>query len=346
MKRNTIVLGAFFATLLSGAAFAEGRLNIYSWTDYMSPEVIAKFEKETGISVTVDTFDANETLLAKIQAGGSGYDIIVPTHNFIPIYISEGLVQEVDATQLPNFKNLAERWQNPEWDPGLKYGVPFHWGSDSIAYRADLYGKSIDSFADFFEPSEELRGRISVFKSADEIVNQAHLYLGQKFCSEDPAEMQSVQDLLMAQKPYVLAYSSEGMNDRLINGDVIISNHWNGPAYKGRLLAEEAGKELVYIYPKEGVVGWADELMIPTGAQNVENARIFMNFMMDPENMGKQSNFAGYGGPITGQEAFMDKSLRNAPEIILPQDAKIVFSFTCTPKAQGLIDRVWTNVMR
>ena len=346
MKIKSMLWTTVTLTFAAGMAFAEGKLNIYNWTDYTSPEMIEKFEKETGIEVTLDTYDSNETLLAKMQAGATGYDIIVPSHNFIPIYISEGLVQEVDVSAMPNYKNVKERWRKPEWDPEQKYSSPFHWGTASIAYRPDLLGKKLDSYADFFQPTEDLRGRISVFKSPEEIVNQAHLYLGQKFCNEDPAEMQKVQDLLLAQKPYVMAYASEGMNDRLINGDTIISDHWNGYAYKGRLLAEEVGKELVYAYPKEGVIGWADGLMIPVSAGNVENAKIFMNFMMEPENMGMQSNFAGYGGPISGQEEFMDESLRNAPEINIPDDAKMVFSFSCNANSQSLIDRVWTNVLR
>lgn len=346
MNIKSMLWASVTLTFAAGLASAEGKLHIYNWTDYTSPEMIEKFEKETGIEVTLDTYDSNETLLAKMQAGATGYDIIVPSHNFIPIYIAEGLVQEVDVAAMPNFQNVKERWRNPEWDPEQKYSVPFHWGSASVAYRPDLYGKKLESYGEFFEPAEEVRGRISVFKTPEEIVNHAHLYLGQKFCNEDPAEMQKVQDLLLAQKPYVMAYSSEGMNDRLINGDAIISNHWNGYAYKGRLLAEEAGKELVYAYPKEGVIGWADGLMIPKSAENVENAKIFMNFIMDPENMGIQSNFAGYGGPIEGQEAFMDESLRNAPEINIPDDATVVFSFACNADAQSLIDRVWTNVLR
>ena len=242
MKLKTTLWTSVALVLAAGTAGAEGKLNIYNWTDYTSPEVIAKFEKETGIDVTLDTYDTNETLLAKLQAGATGYDIIVPTSNFVPIFISEGLVQEFDASELPNFENVAERWREVDWDPGRKYSVPFTWGSASIAYRPDLLGKTLDTYAEFFEPPEELRGRISVFKSPEEIVNQAHLYLGQPFCSEDPAQMQKVQDLLLAQKPYVLAYSSEGMNDRLINDDVIISDHWNGVCVQGPGAGRGAGQ--------------------------------------------------------------------------------------------------------
>lgn len=332
--------------LVAAAANAEGKLNIYNWTDYTSADVITKFEKETGIKVTLDAYDSNETLLAKMQAGATGYDIIIPTHNFVPILISEGLVQEVDVPSMPNYANVGEKWLKPEWDPEQKYTAPFHMGSTSISYRRDLYGKDLTSLGEYFEPSPEVQGRVSAFKTPEEMVNLAHLYLGQKFCNEDPAEMQKVQDLLLAQKPSVVTYSSEGMNDRLINGDAVLSANWNGYALKGRELAKEQGKELVYAYPKEGVIGWMDNIMIPKSAENVENAKIFMNFMMDPENMAIQSNFTGYGNAITGSEKFMNAELATAPEINAPADAKMIFSFACNEKAQALIDRVWTAVLR
>lgn len=346
MNTRTVSGVALAAAMAAGAAQAEGTLNIYNWTDYTSPEVIEKFEAETGIDVTLDTYDSNETLLAKLQAGATGYDIIIPSHNFVPILIDEGLVQEIDISRMPNFANVPERWRNPEWDPEQKYTVPFHWGTTSIAYRADLYDGKLESLGEFFHPDESAAGRVSVFKTPEEVVNLAHLYLGQDFCNEDPAQMQNVLDLLIEQKPSVIAYSSEGMNDRLLNGDAVMTTHWNGYVVKGRQLAEEQGKTIVYAYPKEGVIGWMDNIMIPAGAENVENAITFMNFMMDPENMGIQSNFTGYGNVIEGSEAFMNEELRTAPEIVVPEDAKVVFSFACNAESQALIDRVWTTVLR
>ena len=346
MKLSHMIQTVSALALMAGAAHAEGKLNIYNWTDYTSPEMIEKFEAETGIEVTLDTYDSNETLLAKMQAGATGYDIIVPSQNFIPIFIFEGLVQTVDATQMENWANVMDEYRNPPWDADQQYTVPFHWGSASVAYRRDLLGHDLTSYAEFFEPDESLSGRLSVFKTPEEVVNLVHLQLGQEFCNEDPAQMQKVQDVLVAQKPHVMAYSSEGMNDRLINGDAIISTHWNGYTFKGRQLAAEKGQDLVYAYPKEGVIGWMDGLMIPATAENPENAKIFMNFIMDPENMGMQSNYAGYGGPIKGQGEFMEPDLRDAPELNLPEGAKLVWSFACSPQAQKMIDRVWTNVLR
>lgn len=338
-------LVAAFA-LTATVAKAEEKLFIYNWTDYTSPEAVQKFETETGIKVTVDTYDSNETLLAKLKAGASGYDIIIPTHNFVPILIHEGLVQKYDPRSLPNFANVEDRWKTSEWDPEQQYTVPFHWGTTSIAYREDLYGKKLESLGEFFKPDQSLSGRISVFKTPEEVVNLAHLYLGQDQCSSDPAQMQKVQDLLLEQKPAVNTYSSEGLNDRLINGDSVITTQWNGYALKGRVEAAKANKVVSYAYPKEGVIGWMDTMMIPATASNAEIAKKFINFMMQPENMAIQSNFTGYSNVIKGSEAFMTEELRTAPEINAPEGAKIVFSRACDAQAQKLIDKVWTNVLK
>ena len=122
-------------------AWSEEKLFLYNWTDYTSPEAIKKFEAETGIKVTIDTYDSNETLLAKLKAGASGYDVIIPSHNFVPILIDEKLVQKYDAKAMPNFANVEDRWKNPDWDKNQEYTAPFHWGTTSVAYREDLYGK-------------------------------------------------------------------------------------------------------------------------------------------------------------------------------------------------------------
>ncbi|QIG51879.1 extracellular solute-binding protein [Nordella sp. HKS 07] len=332
--------------LSPSAAWSQEKLFLYNWTDYTSPEAIKKFEAETGIKVTIDTYDSNETLLAKLKAGATGYDVIIPSNNFVPIFIDEKLVQKYDVKSLPNFANVEDRWKSPEWDKNQEYTAPFQWGTTSVAYREDLYGKKLESLGEYFKPSGKAAGRVSVFKTPEEIVNLAHLYLGQKFCNPDPAQMQKVQDLLLEQKPAVNTYSSEGMNDRLINGDSVISAHWNGYALKGRTEGAKSGKIVAYAYPKEGVIGWMDNMMIPTTAGNVENAKKFINFMMAPENMALQANFTGYAAGIKGMEASLTEEMRTAPEINAPADAKIIFSWACDAQSQKLIDKVWTNVLK
>ena len=343
MKRLFTTLAAAAAVVLTtGTAKAGEELFIYNWTEYTPPDLVAKFEAETGIKVSVDTYDSNETLLAKLQAGATGYDLVVPSQNFVPILAKEGLIQKVAVHELPNYKHYKERWKFPAWDPEQEYTAPWQWGTTSFAYHKDLYTGKGESLKEFFEPSEELRGRLSTFQTPDEVVSLANIYLGMEFCSEDPKEMKKVQDLLMNQKEYIVAYNSETMSDLIASGEAIMTNHWNGYARLGRL----AGAPVVYAYPKEGVVGWFDSLVVPTSAKNVENARKFMNFIMDPVNMAALSENQGYGDAIKGTAQYYSEELKSAPEVNPPADVPVRFATTCSPKAQSLIDKVWTKVMQ
>jgi len=323
MKRASTILIAAAAMLTIGLAKAEGELFIYNWTEYTPPELIAKFEKETGIKVSVDTYDSNETLLAKLQAGATGYDIVVPSQNFVPILINEGLIQKVGVHKLPNFKNMKDKWKFPEWDPEQEYTGPWQWGTTSFSYNSELYSGKGESLREFFEPDEDVRGRLSVFQTPDEVVSLANIYLGIPFCSEDARQMKQVQDLLAS-------------------GTAVMTNHWSGFSRLGRL----TGAPIVYAYPKEGVIGWFDSMVVPSSAKNVENAKKFMNFMMDPVNMAMLTENQGYGDAVKGTEAFYSDELKSAPEINPPSDLKVVFAPTCSPKAQSLIDKVWTKVMQ
>jgi spermidine/putrescine transport system substrate-binding protein len=342
MKRHLTLLAAAAAMLTLGSAKADGELFIYNWTEYTPPELVTKFEKETGIKVSVDTYDSNETLLAKLQAGATGYDLVVPSQNFVPILVKEGLIQKVAVHSLTNYKNLEDRWQKPEWDPQQEYSAPWQWGTTSFSYNSENYSGKGKSLKEFFEPSEEVRGRLSAFQTPDEVVSLANIYLGIPFCSEDAKQMKKVQDLLVGQKEYVVTYNSETMSELLANGTAVMTNHWSGFSRLGRL----TGAPIVYAYPKEGVVGWYDSLVVPTSAKNVENAKKFMNFMMDPVNMAMLTENQGYGDAVKGTAAYYSDELKSAPEINPPSDLKVFFAPTCSPKAQSLIDKVWTKVMQ
>ena len=342
MKHLLTTLAAAAAMLTIGAAKADGELFIYNWTEYTPPELIAKFEKESGIKVSVDTYDSNETLLAKLQAGATGYDIVVPSQNFVPILINEGLIQKVGVSKLANFKNMKDKWKFPVWDPEHEYTGPWQWGTTSFSYNSELYSGKGTSLKEFFEPSDEVMGRLSVFQTPDEVISLANIYLGIPFCSEDGKQMKKIQDMLVKQKEYVVAYNSETMSDLLASGEAMITNHWSGYSRLGRL----TGAPIVYAYPKEGVIGWFDSMVVPTSAKNVENAKKFMNFMMDPVNMAMLTENQGYGDAVKGTEAYYSDELKSAPEINPPSDLNVVFAPTCSPKAQSLIDKVWTKVMQ
>jgi spermidine/putrescine transport system substrate-binding protein len=337
------LMGAAALTLGAATAGAEGTLNIYNWVEYTSPELVKKFEAEAGVKVTIDTYDTNETLLAKLKAGGTGYDIVVPSQHFVQIFVKEGLLQETGVGAMPNYKNVDARWQKPAWDAEAKYCAPWQWGTASIGYRKDLYGKELTSLKEFFEPEGAAKGKVQVFKSPDEVYNMANLYLGKPFCSENAEDAKAVQTLFEKQKAEVVTYNSENQNDNLANGTSIIANNWNGFTMRARV---DSKTDIVYAFPKEGVVGWFDSACVPAGAQNAENAKKFLDFIMKPENIALQSNYAKYSNAIVGSEAHMDKDLAAAPELSVPQSVPVKFGEACSPAAQKLIDKVWTKLLQ
>ncbi|NIZ13072.1 extracellular solute-binding protein [Phaeobacter sp. HF9A] len=338
-KITTSVLGLLLGT---SAAFANEELFVYNWTDYTAPELITKFEEETGISVTLDTYDSNETLLAKLQSGATGYDIVVPSHNFVEIFISEGLLQPINASTLHGAENLKPDFANPSWDKDNTYTIPWQWGTTSFTVNTDVFDGDINTYDVLFHPSEAVQGKIGMFKSADEVISIAQISLGLPLCNENPADMQKVLDLLKAQKPYVKTYNSDGILERLISGDVAVHQNWNGYSIRAR----DENPAMHYAFPKEGVIAWADNIAVPKGAPNYDNAIKFIEFLMEPENIAIQSNFAGYSNGISGSEAFMSEKLKTAHELSPPEGTPLVFSKTCSPEAVELQNRVWTALLQ
>jgi spermidine/putrescine transport system substrate-binding protein len=341
MKKLWHILGGFLITgLLGTVVMAHGNLFIYNWTDYTSPELIKKFEKETGINVTLDTFDSHETLIAKLKSGGGGYDISVADNNFVPIMIQEGLLEKINASQLKDYANIEESWKSPSWDPGNVYTIPWQHGSTSFSVDTEVYKGDINTFKILFEPPKELQGKIGMFDASGEIIAMALVYKGFDQCNENPEKMKQILELLLQQKPYVKVYNSDGINERLISRDTVIHTNWNGLAMRAR--AEK--QSIRYAYPVEGVLSWMGNVVVPKGAKNKANAIRFIEFMLQPENAALQSNFARYANGIKGSEQYMDEDLRNAPELQAPEGVKIIFSPACSEKSVQLYDKVWTKL--
>jgi spermidine/putrescine transport system substrate-binding protein len=344
MKKFIKFLGASAITLSLGmtSALAAEELFIYNWTDYTSPDLIKKFEKETGISVTLDTFDSNETLLAKLKSGATGYDIVVPSHNFVEIFIKEGLLQEINASKLAGYENIADDFKNSFWDTGNKYTIPWMQGATSFTIDTDVYKGDIHTFDILLNPPKELQGKVGMFKSASDVISIAQIALGIPFCSEDPAEMTKVLELLKQQKTHVKIYSSDGILERLTSGDVAVHQNWSGYSIRAR----EKKASLAYSFPKEGVPSFADNIAVPKGAKNYDNAIKFIEFMMQPENAALQSNFAGYANGIKGSDKFFNDAMKNSPEVNPPAGTKFKFVEACSEKAIKLETKVWETLLQ
>jgi spermidine/putrescine transport system substrate-binding protein len=325
-----------------GPAQAAGQLLLYTWTDYTAPELIRKFEGETGIKVTVDTFDSNETLLAKLKGGGAGYDIVVLSSDFVPIFAKEKLIQRIDASKLPGFDNIAPRWRDPPWDPHRDYSIPYQWGVTAYAVNTRFVREPADSLKLLFEPPAEARGKVGMMGSPSEVVSLAEVYLGLPPCQTSADNMKKVADLLAQQAPAVRNYNSDGIIERESSGETWIHEVWNGDAARARL----NNPDVRFVFPKEGVVGWMDNIAIPTGAKDPDSAHAFVDFMLKPENAAISSNFTHYASALTGAPALYDAAMKASPELDVPEGVKIAFTPACPEAATRLMDRVWTRLRK
>jgi spermidine/putrescine transport system substrate-binding protein len=325
-------------------AAAEGELQLYNWGNYTNPELLAKFEAETGIKVTVTDYDSNDVALAKVEAGGSGFDLVVPSANYVPIWIEKGLIVELDASKLPNKANIAPEWADVAWDPGRRFTIPWQWGSTGIAVNSKVYSGDINTSAVFLEVPPELVGKINVVPEMNDIVSLATMYVGGEPCSEDPEVMKKARDVLLAAKPNWISMDY-GATERLSNGDWAASVNWNGSTMRVRL---NTNGDVQYGYPKEGYPLFMDSVALLKDAQNVEEAYKFLDFIMVPENAALISNFARYANGITGSEAFMDAEMTSAPEVMIPEEFKAngVFLPTCTGKSLEYITAIWTELQK
>jgi spermidine/putrescine transport system substrate-binding protein len=338
----------YFAASLFGLAIAlpalahadGGALHIYNWTDYTSEDMIKKFEKETGIKVTIDTYDSNETALAKISSGAAGYDVMIISNDFVPIFRKQGLLEEVDVASMPNFRNLDPKWQKRPWDPDGKYSVPWVWGTTSYSVDTAVYKGPTDSLKALFEPSDDLKGKIGMFGSPSEVISLALLYLGKDQCNTNPTDLKQLNALLQAQKPFVKVYNSDGTTERQVSGETVMHEQWSGKGLASRLQKPT----IKYVFAKEGAIGWMDNVAVPRGAPDIDNAKKFLNFLMDPENIALQQKSTGYQSAVMGSDKFLPKEIGESPEFNPPKDLKIVFAPACEEKATRAYDRIWTEL--
>jgi spermidine/putrescine transport system substrate-binding protein len=333
---------AAVALCATGIARAEGELHIYNWGNYTNPKLVEKFEAAHNVKVTVDSYDSNETMLAKVQAGGTGYDVVVPGDYMVQIMIGEGLLAETKPNQMENFKNIDPRWIDVYWDPGRNYSVPWQWGTTSFTVNTAKYSGDINTLAVLFDSPPELCGRINMLTDMNDVINAGLRYLNLPRCNSNNEDLKKINDLLLKSKQCWRTFSYDTIQI-MTSGDVDASQQWNGASMRVR----EQIPTMAYAYPKEGFTGWMDNVAVLKDAPNLENAKLFQNFVMDPENAALISDFAKYANGIVGSEKFMPAEFANAPEIKIPDGAPAPeFVPPCDQKVTDMYTKIWTNLLK
>lgn len=320
MKRTVKLIAlvatcAISMTMLTGCGSKPSSdvLNVYNVGDYIDEDLIDKFEEETGITVVYETYETNEIMYQKVKSGGSKYDIVVPSDYMVSRMINEGLVQKIDYSNIPNYKNIDEKFLNAVYDPDNEYSVPYFWGTFGILYNKTMVDEPVDSWDILWD--EKYTGNIMMLDSVRDTTAIALMKLGYSINTTDEKELDEAMALLLQQKSIVLAYANDDAKDRLLGEEAAMGIVYSGDA----VTLMEENENLDYAMPESGTNQWVDAMCIPAGAENKDYAEMFINFMLDPDNALQNIDYVGYATPNKAAYDLLDEETQN-DETSYPDD--------------------------
>ena len=356
MKKLMLSTAAF--GLATSAALAD-EVRVYNWSDYIDEALLEKFEADTGLELVYDVFDSNEVLETKMLAGGSGYDVVVPSGTFLQRQIAAGAFQQLDKSKLPNLENMWDvvEARTEQYDPENSYSINYMWGTTGIGANIgkvqEVLGADapVASLSLIFEPGnmEKLQEcGVHFLDAPTEMIPAALQYIGEDPDSKDPEVLAKAEGILAAVRPYVQKFHSSEYINALANGDICVAFGWSGDILQARDRAYEAdnGVEVVYNAPNEGALMWFDQMAIPTDAPNPEGAHVFLNWIMDPQNMAQASNYVYYANGNAASKEFLVEDVIG-DTAIYPDEATLENLYTTTPypaKVQRTVTRMWTKI--
>ncbi len=330
-------------------------LSVYNWSDYIDEELITAYEEEYGVEIIYDTFASNEDLLAKLQAGATGYDVIFPSDYMVSQMIELGLLAEIDTADLSNFSNLSPDFVDAPFDPGNQYCVPYQWGTTGLGFRAgnEYFEENYpDSWAYLFDPElleQYADNGINVLNDQRELMAAALFYLGYSPNSVEKAELEEARDVILAAKPYWKTFNSEDYEDSLLVPDEVVFTHgWSGDvagAYYATYDDDAEDGNWYYAIPKEGAVKWLDNICVTASSERYETAVHFMNYLLDAEVGAAITNYTYYGSPNEAAKEFIVDEVLEDPSIYPPAEVqeKLEWLFELGDGV-FLYDEMWTAI--
>ncbi|SHK20974.1 putrescine transport system substrate-binding protein [Shimia gijangensis] len=356
--KNTFLTLTMTAALTAMAASAE-EVRVYNWSDYIDEDLLSKFEEETGIKLIYDVFDSNEVLETKMLAGGSGYDVVVPSGTFLQRQITAGAFQKLDLAQLSNHGNMWDviEARTEQYDPENAYSINYMWGTTGLGVNTGKVAEALGDDAPIgslelvFNPAnmEKLANcGVHFLDAPAEMIPAALAYLGEDPNSHDKEVIAKAEAVLTAIRPYVLKFHSSEYINALANGDICVAFGWSGDILQARDRAWEAenGVEIAYNAPSEGALMWFDQMAIPADAPNPKAAHIFLNYIMDADNAAAASNYVYYANGNKASQPMLVEDVIGDPAIY-PDEKTLENLYTTTPydtKIQRVVTRLWTKI--
>lgn len=352
---------ATLALCAASAAFAQskGTVNVYNWSDYIAEDTVKKFEEQTGYKVVYDVYDSNETLEAKLLAGSSGYDVVVPTSHFLQRQIAAGIYQPLDKSKLPNLKNMDEGLmkQAAAYDADNAHSVIYMWGTIGIGVNVakvkERLGDSAptDSWALVFDPqyaSKLADCGIAMLDSPTEMLPEALAWLGLDPTTSDRAELEKAAETLKAVRPYIRYFHSSQYISDLANGEICVAVGYSGDVFIAAARAEEAstGQEIAFQIPKEGALQWFDLMAIPSDAPNPEGAHAWINFVMEPQITAEITDYVYYASANREAMPLIAEEIRTDPAIFpsVEVQAKLFPAVTRDARTDRVVTDLWTKI--
>ncbi|MBN2283603.1 MAG: spermidine/putrescine ABC transporter substrate-binding protein [Deltaproteobacteria bacterium] len=319
MKR-TIVLSVMVISALflafSGCSRSKPVLHVYTWADYIKPELIQRFEQEQGCQVVIDTFDSNEVMYAKLKAGGGGYDILMPSSYMVKIMHDQGMLRSLDHALLPNIQYVDPEYLKVALDPRMDYSVPYMLTTTVIAYLESRTPDFIPSWSMF--DRADLAGRMTMLNDMRETIGAALKYLGYSINTRDEEQLAAARDVVIRWKKNLAKFENEQYKTGLASGEFVVVHGYSGDIMQ----VQEENEDIAYAVPMEGTSISCDDLVIPADAKEVKLAHRFINFIHDPDVAAENTNFIMYLCPNSESYKKLSSDVLDDPVIFLPADIK------------------------